>query len=284
MRRRLTEPLVAGLASLGLSALLGAWLLWGSVYSASASPSLLGDANCDGRVNSIDASVILQLDAGIISSVGCPGNADVNGDGRANSLDASVILQFDAGIVSHIGPSQPTATPTRTRTPTATPTPTPTRTRTPTATETPPPTATATATPRPTPAPSECTLTFASSLASFCGIVTEVRQLTTIGGLHAPPGGSFAVVFMTVTNFGPSADSVDPFSSFRLRDDQGRIYTANTLAFEVIEANITAQRYFALRGFLDTVFPALPEEMVFAFLTPEGVTGLAVEACPQSRC
>jgi len=34
-------------------------------------------------------------------------SGDVNGDGRVNSVDASLILQFDAGLLSRV-PSKPT--------------------------------------------------------------------------------------------------------------------------------------------------------------------------------
>lgn len=62
-----------------------------------------GDVNCDGRVNAIDAALILQLDAGLISSLSCQQNADVNGDGRINAIDAALVLQFDAGLIDSLG-------------------------------------------------------------------------------------------------------------------------------------------------------------------------------------
>ena len=34
----------------------------------------------------------------------CPENADVNGDGAINSLDATFILQFDAGFIDRLPP------------------------------------------------------------------------------------------------------------------------------------------------------------------------------------
>ena len=70
-----------------------------------------GDANCDGAVNTVDAALALQFDAGLIESIECRGAADVNGDGVINSLDASLLLQFDAGLISRLGPTPP-ATPT----------------------------------------------------------------------------------------------------------------------------------------------------------------------------
>jgi len=67
-------------------------------------PGLLGDAGCDGAVNSIDATLVLQLDAGLIDSLACAENGDVNGDRSVNSLDAALILQFDAGLIGSLGP------------------------------------------------------------------------------------------------------------------------------------------------------------------------------------
>ena len=60
--------------------------------------------NKDGRRNSIDAALILQFDAGLITSLAHPGNADINQDGRINSIDAALILQFDAGLIDNLPP------------------------------------------------------------------------------------------------------------------------------------------------------------------------------------
>jgi hypothetical protein len=61
--------------------------------------ALLGDVNCDGRVNSLDALAVLQFSAGLLEEVVCPANADVNDDGVINTLDAALILQFSAGLI-----------------------------------------------------------------------------------------------------------------------------------------------------------------------------------------
>lgn len=59
-----------------------------------------GDANGDGKVNSMDASLILQHDANLITLEGENlKNADYNGDGKVTSLDASLVLRKDAGLI-----------------------------------------------------------------------------------------------------------------------------------------------------------------------------------------
>lgn len=58
-----------------------------------------GDVNLDNLVNNLDASIILQYDAGI-RKLGCTNEmADVNKDGLVNNLDAALILKYDAGLV-----------------------------------------------------------------------------------------------------------------------------------------------------------------------------------------
>lgn len=58
-----------------------------------------GDVNCNSSVDSIDAALVLQLVAGLVSSLPCEENADTNGDGTINSIDAALILQFSAGLI-----------------------------------------------------------------------------------------------------------------------------------------------------------------------------------------
>ncbi|MDZ4278960.1 MAG: dockerin type I domain-containing protein, partial [Dehalococcoidia bacterium] len=65
---------------------------------------LIGDVNCDGLINAIDAALILQLGAGIIDELPCPQNADTNEDGMINAVDAALILQFVAGIIDSLPP------------------------------------------------------------------------------------------------------------------------------------------------------------------------------------
>lgn len=62
--------------------------------------ALAGDADCNGVVNSRDALLVLQFEAGLIDSLPCMDLADVNGDGRIDSIDAGLIKQIDAGLLS----------------------------------------------------------------------------------------------------------------------------------------------------------------------------------------
>jgi hypothetical protein len=62
-------------------------------------PDNCGDVNDDGAVDSVDASLILQLKAGLIDSLPKAAAADVNGDGEITSVDAALLLQFSAGLI-----------------------------------------------------------------------------------------------------------------------------------------------------------------------------------------
>ena len=64
----------------------------------------LGDVNCDNDVNSIDAALLLQLDARLIETLACKLVADVDGDGSVNTIDATLILQFYAGLIGTFPP------------------------------------------------------------------------------------------------------------------------------------------------------------------------------------
>ena len=65
-------------------------------------PVVLGDVNCDGAVTSVDAALILQLEAGLIAALPCPANGDLSGDGSVDSIDAALILQFTAGLAGSL--------------------------------------------------------------------------------------------------------------------------------------------------------------------------------------
>ena len=67
------------------------------------SPSLgRGDVNCDQNVNSIDAALVLQLIAGLLSALDCEDDADVNQNGVVDSIDVAIMLQFIAGLVARL--------------------------------------------------------------------------------------------------------------------------------------------------------------------------------------
>lgn len=59
-----------------------------------------GDVNGDGKIGALDASLILQYDAMIITKLEVEAAADVSGDGKIGALDASLILQYDAMIIT----------------------------------------------------------------------------------------------------------------------------------------------------------------------------------------
>jgi hypothetical protein len=65
---------------------------------------LIGDVNCGGSVNAIDAALILQYSAGLLPGLACPANGDANLDSRVDSIDAALVLQLIAGLISDLPP------------------------------------------------------------------------------------------------------------------------------------------------------------------------------------
>ena len=65
---------------------------------------LLGDVDCDYDVSSIDAALVLQLTAGVVTFLFCQESGDVNRDGSTTSVDAALILQFTAGLLPTLPP------------------------------------------------------------------------------------------------------------------------------------------------------------------------------------
>ena len=98
LRHGFLKNVTDGLGSTGLYLTSEWWL--GAGFPA----GIVGDVSCDGRVNSIDAALVLQRDAGLLSQLPCSENADVNLDGLVNSLDAALILQHDAGFLPTLPP------------------------------------------------------------------------------------------------------------------------------------------------------------------------------------
>lgn len=74
------------------------------IVHCEAAPVTIGDVSCDGAVNSIDAALILQFGANLLTSLECADSADVNTDGATNSIDAALILQWDAGLLVSLPP------------------------------------------------------------------------------------------------------------------------------------------------------------------------------------
>lgn len=67
-------------------------------------PPLIGDINCSGRIDSIDAALVLQRVALLVGPLVCESNGDVNHDNRLTSVDSALILQFVAGLIDHLPP------------------------------------------------------------------------------------------------------------------------------------------------------------------------------------
>ena len=65
---------------------------------------LVGDVDCDGEGNSIDAALLLQLIAGLVGSLPCEDAADVDLDGDIDAVDAALVLQFVAGLIGTLPP------------------------------------------------------------------------------------------------------------------------------------------------------------------------------------
>ena len=63
----------------------------------------LGDLDCDGFINSIDALLILQFKAFIHVSA-CPWNGNIDNNDTVDSIDAALLLQFIAGLISTLPP------------------------------------------------------------------------------------------------------------------------------------------------------------------------------------
>jgi hypothetical protein len=58
-----------------------------------------GDVNCDGDVDPVDSTLVLQYVAGLLEELPCPQNADVNEDEQIDAKDAMIILQMSAGLI-----------------------------------------------------------------------------------------------------------------------------------------------------------------------------------------
>ncbi len=61
-----------------------------------------GDADCSGAVDSVDALLLLQRIARVVSSLDCGGFGDANVDGDLDARDAALILQREAGLIPRL--------------------------------------------------------------------------------------------------------------------------------------------------------------------------------------
>lgn len=63
-----------------------------------------GDVNCNMSANSVDAALVLQLTAGLLTTLNCQEAGDVNRNGDLNAIDVSLILQYTAGLLTSLPP------------------------------------------------------------------------------------------------------------------------------------------------------------------------------------
>jgi len=68
---------------------------------------LSGDVDCDNTVDTIDAALVLQYDAGFLAALDCQPAGDINGDAQVNSIDATFILQYAASLIDRLPPARP---------------------------------------------------------------------------------------------------------------------------------------------------------------------------------
>jgi hypothetical protein len=66
----------------------------GSPLPTTTQTPLAGDVDCNRLINAIDAALILQYHARLVRSLECIASADINEDGRINSVDALLLIQF----------------------------------------------------------------------------------------------------------------------------------------------------------------------------------------------
>jgi hypothetical protein len=62
----------------------------------------LGDANCDGVVNTLDTLAVLEYDSGVLASNDCIPHGDVDCDGNVVPADALSIAKYSAALIANL--------------------------------------------------------------------------------------------------------------------------------------------------------------------------------------
>ena len=62
-------------------------------------PDKSGDVDCQNGTTSIDAALVLQFSAALLTTLPCEDVADVSGDEQIGAVDAAIILQISAGLI-----------------------------------------------------------------------------------------------------------------------------------------------------------------------------------------
>ena len=98
MRRLLCAAALVVALAMSIAPLATSQSVAASPLNTGPVPRGPGDVNCDREIDSIDAALVLQFNAGLITSVACPRVADVNQDDKVDSRDAAIILQIEAAL------------------------------------------------------------------------------------------------------------------------------------------------------------------------------------------
>jgi hypothetical protein len=78
-------------------------LAFGTAQETKAGFFVCGDPTNDGVVNSLDALLVLQVNAGLLMlPLPAIGVADVDNNGSVTARDASLILQYSAGLIESL--------------------------------------------------------------------------------------------------------------------------------------------------------------------------------------
>ena len=73
-----------------------------SIISTQLPAGMLGDVDCGGSVDAIDAALLLRFTARLLGSLPCADSADVNQDGDVDAIDVALVLQFTAGLLGSL--------------------------------------------------------------------------------------------------------------------------------------------------------------------------------------